>query len=254
MIAVVSLAPACSNDTYIIVKQNYAVRWTKHLTLDSLERLDTHLDKPVDMSRSGGELHLTSPDNEDQRIMVTTGRQYFDLKRRGFYPYTTYDITMESWFKAACEPLVYLKKAKPARISYIADFELNADPLTVLPPSLGPIISGDEERWVKQGVAEGKTWADLFPGTVVESSEPTKIHLKDKDALIILSLIAWGDFNGDGFEDVLLYRCFYITVGTLRSYRHVVLTRRSSKDKLTIVPFDIYNTRPPANDQAQTSD
>jgi hypothetical protein len=112
-----------------------------HLKLANLRQTEELLDKPVDMSKSGGELHLTSPDG--QRVLVTTGRQWFDLKRKGFYPYTTYDIMMEGWFKECCEPLLYLKKAKPARISYLADFRLDADPLKNLPPCLGPIISGD---------------------------------------------------------------------------------------------------------------
>ena len=258
LIVAASLAPACSDDTNITQEQTHPVRWTEQFALDSLERLDAHLYDTVDMGDNTGPLYLTNPDNEDQRIAVTTGRQYFDLKRKGFYPYTTYDITIESWFKAACEPLLYLKKAKPARVSYIADFKLNVNPLSVLPPSLGPIISGDEERRVEQGVAQGKTWADLFPGTVVESAGPTDVRLKDDNTLITLSLIAWGDFNGDGFEDVLVYRTFNVIKGTLRSYRHVVLTRCNSKDRLTVVPIDIYNAETPHtsddNNQAQTSD
>jgi hypothetical protein len=238
-------------------RETHPVHWTEQLNLNMVQlhallnkpldivQLDALLDKPVDISRSDwygrGELYLTSPDDKEQRVLVTTGRQWFDLKRKGFFPYTTYDITMEAWFKASCEPLLYLKKATPPRISYLADFRLDADPLKNLPPSLGPIISGDTERDVEEGVAKGMTWADLFPETVVESATPTEIRLMGGDFLVVLSLIAWGDFNGDGLEDVLLFRSFHVTVGTLRYYEHVVLTRHNREGRLLVVPMDVYN-------------
>jgi hypothetical protein len=147
---------------------------------------------------------------------------------------------MAGWFNSSCEPLLYLKKAIPARISHLVDFSLDADPLKNLPPSLGVIISGDTTDRVEEGVAEGMTWADLFPETVVESAEPTEIRLRDDDCRIVLSLIAWGDFNGDGLEDALLFRCFYVIKGTLRHYEHVVLTRLGSEDRIIEIPVDLY--------------
>jgi len=206
--------------------------------MENLGQIEELLDKPVDMSESRFKLYLTGPDK--QRVLVTTGRQWFDLKCKGFYPYTTYDITMEGWFKISCEPLLYLKKAAPARVSYVADFRLDKDPLKNLPPRLGPIVSGDTRDRVEEGVARGMTWTDLFPETVVESAAPTKIDLRCADNTIGLSLIAWGDFNGDGLEDVLLFHAFNVISGTLRCYKHVVLTRRSREDRLSVVPMDVY--------------
>jgi hypothetical protein len=199
------------------------------------------------MGSNDGPLYLTGP--EGQRVPVTTGRQYIDLKRRGFYPRTTYDITMESWFKAACEPLLYLRMAKPARISHVARFRLSENPLSVLPPTLGPIISGDTRDRVEQGIAEGKRWAELFPGTMIESAKPTEVRLNHEGHVVILTLVAWGDFNGDGVEDMLVYRASHVVEGTLRHYGHVVLTRLGEGERLSVIDVDLYSGEPAASDR-----
>ena len=50
-------------------------------------------------------------------------------------------------------------------------------------------------------------------------------------------VLAWGDFDGDGIDDVLLFRWNRALGGTLAYYSHVVLTKKSPSARLTVVPY-----------------
>ena len=217
--------------------QEYPIRWTERLALKDLGDLEAELEKPVEIPHGLGPEHvlvLTGPGG--RRVTVRTGREYVSYIQSGYYPRTTYDITMASWFISVCEPPLFLKRASPARISYLADFAWDQEPLSNLPPMLGP----DRQENYVAGIAKGKTWVDFFPDTVVEEVGRTKIRLVTTGTRIRFEVVAWADFNGDGIEDILLWTSRYAVGGTLRRYCHVVVTRLGEGDRLKEVRLPIY--------------
>jgi hypothetical protein len=207
------------------------VRWTDHIKIKSLADLDALLDAPVDMSKSGGELELTHAGG--LKLKPKTGREYFDLLARGFQAYSNYDITMESWYRSAVGFVPYLRNAIPAKVSHVAGFSLAADPLRDLPIQLGAYLA--EEEPFKRAVAEGKTWKEFYPGATVLESAPHRAKLQDDGANVFVDLLAWGDFNKDGIEDILLYVAKSARGGTFRSYTHAVITRLEKDGRLAIL-------------------
>jgi hypothetical protein len=64
--------------------------------------------------------------------------------------------------------------------------------------------------------------------------------LRCGDSLVDLVLLAWGDFNGDRIEDVLLFRFLHAVENTLVYCEHVVLTRLGSQDRIIEILMDPY--------------
>jgi len=189
-----------------------AVRWAKALNLASLADIDRKLAEPV-VIEGGGELVLKHDHQAPRK--VTTGREYLDAIVDGYYPVTTYDLTMESWFKQATEPLVLLQKARPARQSFVAAIDLRKDPLSLLPPTLAPWIEAAERRRNEALEAARKPWKAAYPRTVVERAEQDRVILVTPGSRTIIEILAWADFDGDGIEDLLLAVNHFATAGVI---------------------------------------
>jgi hypothetical protein len=206
-----------------------AVRWTKALNLASLADIDRKLAEPV-VIEGGGELVLKH--DHQAPCKVTTGREYLDAIAAGYYPLTTYDLTMESWFKRATEPLVLLQKARPAQESFVAAIDLRKDPLSLLPPTLGPWAEGAERRQNEALEAAGKPWKAAYPRTVIEQAKQDRITLVTQGSRTIIEILAWADFDGDGTEDLLLAVNHSATAGSYRSYEFQIVGRKDPKATL----------------------
>lgn len=215
----------------------FPVRWPQqHLGIKSLNDLDKLRETPVKITFDD-ELELTGKNGS--KVKVTNGKEYLALKTKGYYAYSTYAITMESWFIKQDGHLTLLKKAMPSKYSWVNSFSFKNNPLAVLPPELGPYLSGDEGRRVEAMVAQGKTWREIFPKTKIRKVTPTEISLANAALLITFTVIAFGDFNNDDIEALLVFYSCHALQGTFRSYRYVLLTRKSHAARLTILPNNI---------------
>jgi len=181
-------------------------------------------------------LELTDGKDESKKIKVTTCREWFNYKDKGFYSYTTADMTMESWFIRDCNTLRFLKKSIPSKVSYLSDFILSEDAIKYLPANLiewGCV--GSEEECNK---IYGKTIEDLGPGLKVKVEDNFNLKLEYDGTANSLTLLAWGDFTHDGVEDILLSVTHHYIEGTGRGYESVVLTRLKKNGKLVKIPID----------------
>lgn len=212
----------------------YPVRWTSEVKLKDSNEIDRLLDRRGNLSEAGEGMTLTLINDSDKEIDATNFncKEYFNSTEKGFYPKTNYDVEMDGWFNQICSPLKYLKNVSPSRISYLENFKLSDAPLKTLPLTLGLYLSGDEEERVDTAFAKGMTWEDFSPEMKAEIKSPNLIELIGDDSLTVITLLAWGDFNGDGTEDILLNVSHSIPSGTYHDYNHVILTRLGENGKL----------------------
>lgn len=215
----------------------YPVRWTSEVKIKDLNELDSLFNKPVDISRACEDcsLKLTDEKDENKKVKITTCKQYFDPKYKNFYAYSTYDITMESWFRLDCNTLKFLKNSIPSKVSYLSDFVLSKDAIRYLPAMLiYGFYGGTEEEFKRMN---SKTLKDLEPKLKVK--DKFNLGLDYDDTANTIKLLAWGDFNHDGIEDILLYITHHYVGGSGRSYESVVLTRLEKNKKLIELPLTI---------------
>ncbi len=207
----------------------WPVRWTDELTLNDLAEINAALDQPVDMGGNSPKNRLVLSNyaaNPDLLIEaeVTTGRQYLQLLADGCSAQSTFAITMRSFFINKVESLVHLSYAKPAAKSYVADFRLDEIDAGSLPAAMFVWGAWPDENY--------RTLAEIEPDFQVGSASAQEINIMVPYARHSFFVVGWGDFNWDGVEDVMLYKIFHATEGTMRWYELVFLTRLSADGPL----------------------
>lgn len=194
-----------------------------------MEEIDEALNNYID-EYSGKKHELILVNDNGQKYKVATYQQYKELQSKGYYPETNWDILYQFRFIENCTSLERIKRAKPSKISYLKDFDVTNYPLEYLPPTLDLINTSDEIAKAKGAVKLGKTWKEYDPTATYTVEDEYSIHIEDdrsniyngKD--IYITQQAWGDFNDDGIEDVLLLVKYFIKEATYRSCEHTLLT------------------------------
>ena len=213
----------------------YPVRWTSEVKLKDLKEIDALLNKPASAD-FGKDDSLTMDLGGDQIDASNVScNEYFYLKYQGYEPFSNADQGAEgSSLKIPCNTLQYLKKAQPSKISYLHDFKLADDPLKNLPSTFGLHLYSNEE--VASARAKGLSWKEFAPSAKVEVKNPDNISIiQDSEGElsgIDISLLAWGDFNGDGIEDILL-SVTHLTGASGHDFSIAVITKTSKDGKIT---------------------
>jgi len=161
---------------------------------------------------------------------VTTGREYLDAMAEGYGAYTTYDMMSAAWFMVTVDTLIHTGKGRSSVVSYVGDFEFGTNALSELPCTLNPTWN----QYLKCALDAGQTFPDLpadwektadewdfvscgnssprypalFPDATISNVSPEEVVISELDEdgyglITTLRLAAWGDFNGDGIEDLL---------------------------------------------------
>lgn len=201
--------------------------------MSSLSDIDDLLDAAVDVG-SNDRLMVTrtNKDGTVQSRQVVTGREYLELSAQGYrHDGTTYGLSIESWHVQAVGWVPYLIGAEPAATSFIRDLSLENVAVADLPWELAPLLEGTPD-------SREASWQAAVPDAKVMRATPHELEIVGGGMKSILTIVAWADVNGDGIEDVLLYRTTHAVKGTYRVYHHCVLTRLHDGDLLRIVAID----------------
>ncbi len=226
------------------------VRWTAAVDLTDLQSVEAALDRRV-ITSDGEPLVLRKDFGDADTLSVTTGREWIKALKDGYGAYTTADMISQNWFDFTVGTIMLLTNARPSVASYVGDFQFGTNALDDLPCTLHP-------RWnqyVELAIEDGRVFPDLptdwneiadrsdfvgcgnscpryaevFPDAVVGEHSPEQVELlvgnEDAGVQTILKLVAWGDFDGDGIEDLLMQQSTYYRGGSGRIYDHIVLTR-----------------------------
>ena len=225
----------------LVYAEEYPVRWTKHIKINSIDEIDSILNNYVD-EYAGTTHELTLVNDDGDKHKVTTYKRYRELQDNGYYPETNWDILYQFRFTENCTSLELLKKAKPSNVSYIKDFDLTDNPLEALPPTLDLINTSDEIEKAEETIRQGKTWKAYDPTAIFEIKDEYTIHIESGDdehggSDIYITLQAWGDFNNDGIEDVLLLVTYYIKGASYRMCKHEILTKLEENSPLMRLPI-----------------
>ncbi|WP_157619076.1 hypothetical protein [Skermanella stibiiresistens] len=134
-----------------------------------------------------------------------------------------------------CAALDLIGRAKPAERSFVKDFRFDKVAAHDLPPALALAVSPDEERRVKRAAAAGGSILDVDRSITLHGLDTGSAELRAKDWKARLAVLARGDFDGDGIEDMLVRRDASKTGGTYASSDLFVLTRTTPSKRLHII-------------------
>jgi hypothetical protein len=215
------------------------LRWTKHLKLANLAAIPAAMEEKL--GPNGEALTLGrgewKPEGTTDTVEVRTCTSYLKAIDGGYEAQDTFQATQESFFKARCTPLWFLRVSRPSRVSHVKDLRLDGPaPLSVLPGRINLLARYPEEE-EEAAMAKGGTIASIFPKIKVKSKEATSVVFVDRDSQMegTVDVVAWGDFDHDGIEDVLLFCTKHSLEGSYRSYGNLIVTRKAAGAPLVVV-------------------
>jgi hypothetical protein len=150
------------------------------------------------------------------RLHIETVNEYRAGIKAGYAPYTTFDMTMESWFVMASDTLGFMAKAQPSQHSY-----LDLDFLKQLPGSVLDLNTNGD-------------WGHIH-GLKIKGNTAT---FSDDACDYCVEEVARGDFDRDGCEDSLVFISTYYRGGSGRSYQSFVVSKSGPKQRLKLTRFD----------------
>ena len=203
--------------------------WPANVTLEQLKDLPVPELNHPEIGVDGVALKKAGSTNY---VTARTWRQFARYTELGFEPADNADLQLSGWFIKTRGFIPFLEQAQPASKSFVRDLKLNRDLLSILPIDLGPQVSQEEIEAAQQAIHAGKSWRDFYPDTKIRKHTRTMIQLEMNEWLIYLRVVAYGDFDHDGCEDVLICVTHESIQGTWLTTFPVILTRRESGSML----------------------
>ncbi|RKU34111.1 hypothetical protein C6496_20705 [Candidatus Poribacteria bacterium] len=187
--------------------------------------IEAFRDRPIDMggNKTDG---VTLTKSRNDKIHVRTCREYDAALEDGYYPSSTYDISMASWFKYPCGLLSLLETAAIPQQSFLPTSSEEVFNLELLPLSLFPVVTDFEQTYGYN--IENVTYQDRVEKGLLKVTDKGDnwFSCEDEGLRQHLTEVARADFNDDGIEDILLSEAVHATQGTYRTYDLIILTRK----------------------------
>ncbi len=228
----------------------YPIWWSPELGIESLELIDVefykyfprghifHLDKyelkgtPTDILRDetrpelGYRLSFKKANIEERRIdncrsLVEATDKGFDVDHDNRY--WVHVLSMRAIYSPRCYAMVALKQAKPAKTSFLRDFELGQDVMTYIPSMIAMGWNCiDLIKYFLKENRDGVSWLDYFAEFYKKYDYRHEITVLDANTVYVdllyrqdnypesvtgtikLTIYGRGDFNGDGLDDLLI--------------------------------------------------
>jgi hypothetical protein len=213
--------------------ESYPVRWSRELDLRALSDAERRLSarEPHDYA----ELTLA-----DAKAQPASCVEWLELHAKGYRPAGALEEQTDRAAKIRCQTLSIVKDAKPARTSHVRDLLWDRGLLPVLPAELATVDHPNRQRAVKAASDAGKTLKEFDPKVRAKpvAGDASLVILEGGRRLMIsLHGEAWGDFNRDGVDDLVMSVVNGATDGDF-SYARVMTVTRKTPDEM-LVPIDV---------------
>ncbi len=185
-----------------------APRWSRSgflRDIESVQKAQTLISWRSD-EESDSPLRLVwkTADGESKKIEVKTCEDYLAARDLHYWPQSNRDRLKEHRFRFRCESLRRIVEAKPSKESYLKDYVFHIASINELPPCVGGMggVEGYRDS-VDKAMGTLTSWKSFSPQKTVVRADKDELVFQDKDEAITAMFAVWGDFNGDGIEDVL---------------------------------------------------
>jgi hypothetical protein len=181
----------------LVAQANRPITWSPELHLKGTTDIPAQLQAPV--LEGAKRLRLTNGTGSRE---VGNCEEYLKAVGTGFHPATLSDVKSAADFVYECFVLRDLQHAQPAISS--SSYAWSANSLTQLPPVLVPGGNGVTNA-AAQSEKRGESWKQFDPSLKIKKISGDLLLAEDNDFVYSLQILARGDFNRDGVEDLAVY-------------------------------------------------
>ncbi len=226
----------------------FPVRWSPSLGLGALDDLERRREEPLwDAAgillarkwRYVGEGQASEP-VEPRRIVSCSDYWAVDLARLNTRSQSDHNLLGE--FAADCSALKALGLAKPATESFVSDFSLDERAVDVLPAAVAIAIGPVERREIEDADAKGWSWRQWHESrasglVAVHEAADGSATFEWARGKSRMEIHAWGDFNGDGAEDLMLRVSEWPGYAHTSRSKTFLVTRRHRQAVMRALPW-----------------
>ena len=198
----------------------------------SSEQVEAFLDRPV-LIGGNPEFSAGFGNDAEEKMQVRTCREYRAALAAGYYARTTYDMKSEAFLKAVNAVLSAVEAVRLPTVSFINKPFRGVADIDLLPVTILPTISPDDEEAIKQ--MSGLSLGDLIGKGELKilKASSNEISIEWRWGLMLRELCR-ADLDGDGIEDILCEWYCWAVGGTMGFGSVVVLSRRGPDEQYTI--------------------
>lgn len=235
LILLVAVVMGCRHVQEVEEVKDYSTCCTAAIPAANQTNLEHLKDVPVpEIVEFGG---LKYVNDAGKAVNITTWRDFVRYRKAGYYWADNSVNVMSGWFWRTRGHISFLEQAIPAKQSFVRNLKPNRDFVRLLPLDIAPMLS-EESNDVGNAIKQHKTWLEFYPHTRITEKTGTDLSLQMEDYEMSLTILAYGDFNRDGFDDMLVCYQHGVTDGTFYYSGLAVLTRTNATDCLHVLPAD----------------
>ena len=131
-----------------------------------------------------------------------------------------------------CTTWTDMGKLKPSKESFLSSFKHSLALPKQMPPELALIISNDDER----RLAKASSWEEMSHIAKVEPvNDDQAIYYDNSGGIQRLTIMAKGDYNQDGIEDIVLHLANAVERGSYSSSYSYIVTRLAADAPYTLI-------------------
>ena len=176
-------------------------------------------------------------DEPDPAFTIKTCHDYFGAVKKGWEPFNTYEITMESFMINQCQAQQFYDDALDPEFSKFDDLSFVALSVSLLPGQIGGLYQINNDPVCRNADTLQNCILSLGPDNnfhQITLSDNTMTIDRPTNDVLSLSLAGSGDYNHDGWNDLLINYAYHVYGGSYRKYGNLCLewTRTMPKPRL----------------------
>lgn len=190
-----------------------AVRWTQWMPLKKLSDVNVFLTKTYPK--------VTYYNTQQKRnFYVSTCSDYFKAKSHQYWPANNIAIGQARQFKLNCDAMRYLEFSKPSPYCSLKNFNVMKYFRYIPAAVVFPGYVSDPKGTLRAAYPDTK----IKQGQDRNSADTVMLISKKADMEAVVKVLAFGDFNHSGKDQVLLYVASYSLSGSFHTFNVVALS------------------------------
>jgi len=154
--------------------------------------------------------------------------EYFKLADKALTTVKENENSAFSEFVLMCQAAKVIVEAKQSKRTFLNDFVLDKNLPNKLPKQMALVVSSAESKKINDN-SKLVNWSDVNKITKVDVINEFKAKYHQQGSAQEIELVAKGDFDGDGIEDVLVLSRDSVEGGSYNALRMFYFTKRSKE-------------------------